>query len=164
LRRREVSAHRKLMEGKWLGALRATPFLALVLLCLPQAAFAQTCNVPVPYPTVHAAVSNPACSVVAVAAGVRPGNVTVKRTLTIQGDGPGSTILAGAVLVSGPGTELILSSLSIDTTGPLAGCYAAALAVIDGAVVYPAAIVVSNAPGVPTVPCPIFADSFESFD
>lgn len=154
----------QIVRGKWTASLRVAPVLFLVLMCLPQSSVAQTCNVPLPYPTVHAAVSNPACAIVEVAPGSHPGNVTVNRTLTLQGAGPGITILTGALLASGAGTELTLSSLSIDTTGPLAGCYKAALAVTDGAVVYPSAVTVSNADGIPTVPCPIFADGFESFD
>jgi hypothetical protein len=154
----------QIVRGKRIASLWVAPVLTLVLMYLPQTAAAQTCNVPAPYATVHAAVSDPACSVIEVAPGSHPGNVTVSRTLTLQGAGPGVTILAGALLASGAGTELTLASLSIDTTGPLAGCYKAALAVTDGAVVYPAAVTASNADGIPTVPCPIFADGFESFD
>lgn len=159
-----MSVKAKRVRGRRIASLRAAPFLTLALICLPQDSAAQTCNVPVPYPTVHAAVANPACSVIEVAPGSHPGNVTVIRTLTLQGAGPGVTILAGALLASGAGTELTLASLSIDTTGPLAGCYKSALSVLDGALVYPAAVTVSNADGIPTVPCPLFADGFESFD
>ena len=57
---------------------------------------------------------------------------------------PGSSVLAGPLSVSGAGTGLSLESFTIDTTN-LATPYA--LRVTDGAVVYPASVVVMPEPG-----------------
>jgi hypothetical protein len=153
-----------LVLRKRMALIAAMFLLMLVLISLPETGAAQTCNVPVPYPTVRAAVAHPDCAVIVIAPGIHFGSVTVARTLTLTGAGPGVSVIGGPLLVSGPGTELTLSSLSIDTTGALAGCYPAVLAVTNGALVYPEAIAVSNDAGVPTMDCHVFFDGFESYN
>lgn len=124
---------------------------------------ASICAVPSQYAKIQAAVNAPECSTIDVAPGVYTEVLAVSRTLTIRGPGPGSSVLAGPLSVSGPGTEVSLESFVIDTTGPLTGCYPFALEVRDGAVVYSAAITVSHGAGPPVGPCIIFSDGFEPF-
>src|SRR5438046_1263301 len=44
-----------------------------------------TCNVPTDYPTIQAAVNDPGCSTINVAAGTYTENVVINRTLTLNG-------------------------------------------------------------------------------
>ncbi|MCI0394498.1 MAG: hypothetical protein L0322_06130, partial [Chloroflexi bacterium] len=55
-----------------------------------------TCNVPSgDYPTIQSAVDDPACDVVNVATGIFIANVVISRTMTVQGQGAGNTIVDG---------------------------------------------------------------------
>lgn len=120
-----------------------------------------TCNVPAPYLTIQAAVDDPACSTIVVAPGAYLEGVSVGRSLTLEGAGPGSTVLTGPLLADGSGTQLTLKSFGIDTTGPLTGCFAFALAATGGAIVHPADVAASHGAGPPVGPCPMF-DGFAS--
>ena len=102
------------------------------------------CSVPSQHPTIQAAVDSPDCSSILVAPGVYTEALEIDRPLTIEGAEPGSSVLAGPLSVSGAGTGLSLESFTIDTTN-LATPYA--LRVTDGAVVYPASVVVMPEPG-----------------
>jgi predicted outer membrane repeat protein len=54
------------------------------------------CEVPSgPYPTIQSAVNDVTCDIIDVAAGTFTENVAVDRTVTIQGQGAGSTIMDG---------------------------------------------------------------------
>ncbi len=101
------------------------------------------CSVPSQHPTIQAAVDFPGCSSILVAPGVYTEVLEVDRSLTIEGAGPASSVLAGPLSVSGADTELSLESFGIDTTN-LATSHA--FQVTDGAAVYPAAIVVTPMP------------------
>jgi len=143
------------------NSLRAIAWLTLAIVFSPQAK-AQTCDVPAQYPTVQAAVADPACSTVVVAAGNYAECITIDRTLTLQGAGPACTILAGPLSVEGADTELTLLSFGIDSTAPPSGCSTAPLAVTDGATVYPADMVATNVGGIQPGSCSVYADGFEA--
>jgi hypothetical protein len=138
--------------------------LAVVLAGLATSLPAQPpepCEVPADFSTVQVAVSDPACAEVVIAAGSYDESVVVARTLTIAGAGAGSTRLGRPFVVAGAGTALTLAGLAIDVGG---GCYRAPLVVKDGAtlVVAPAAAVRVRADSLPSEPCPLFDDGFES--
>jgi Pectinesterase len=61
---------------------------------------ASGCNVPsTAYPTIGAAVVDPACATINVAAGTYTENVIIERNVTIRGDGQATTIVDGSSLV-----------------------------------------------------------------
>lgn len=78
--------------------------IALVFLGLmiSSQAMAAVCNVPSgPYLTIQAAVSAPACNPINVAAGTYTEQLTINRSLTLQGAGSGSTtIVAPAIMTT----------------------------------------------------------------
>jgi hypothetical protein len=88
---------------------------------------AMTCNVPIPYATIQAAVNDPTCSTINVASGVYNENVVINRQLVLDGAGAALTIIhplaAGpAITVFAGGTSvsrLVISHLT--TTGSLGG-------------------------------------------
>ena len=75
----------------------------------PLAVFADTCDVPSGYPTIQAAVDDFNCTEIFVAAGRFYGDVTIPRTLLIEGLGCTSTIVLGKVMVEGSGTTATLN-------------------------------------------------------
>ena len=92
----------------WLAA------VALVTLAAPAARSA-TCNVPTGgYPTIAAAVADPTCTTIQLAAGTITENVSLARSLTLQGAGSTSTTLAGSIAVSGAATVVVVSALRLD--------------------------------------------------
>src|SRR2546422_1559078 len=58
------------------------------------------CNVPGDYPTIQAAVNDPGCSTIDVAAGLYPETVTILRTLTLNGAQAGMDARTRAVPLS----------------------------------------------------------------
>lgn len=90
-------------------------FLVIVTLA-PQTALADTCDVPVGYPTIQAAVDVFTCTKIFVSAGRFYGDVTIDRTLEITGTGSGSTTLLGKVAVEGSGTSVVLKGLKIEVS------------------------------------------------
>lgn len=122
---------------------------------------AQLCNVPAGVPTLQLAVSNPTCAQVVLAAGSYDESVVVSRTLTITGAGTASTELRRPLVVTGTGTAVTAGGFAIDIGG---ACYPASLVVKNGArVVVPAGNTLPiRADSVPSAPCPLFDDDFES--
>lgn len=139
---------------------RTALVLLLAAMGVPRAPSAQTCNVPVQRPTIQAAVLDPACGVVNVAAGTRTESVSVRRSVTVSGSGTATTVILGRFLVSGAGTVLDLANLTVDARSGTTGCYAAAVVVAPGATTRPSLVAALNGAGGPG-PCPLFADSFD---
>ena len=89
-------------------------FVALAL--TPLSVVADTCDVPASYPTIQAAVDDFNCTEIFVAAGRFYGDLTVGRTLTIQGVSSTSTTVQGKVMVEGSGTSATLKGLRIEVS------------------------------------------------
>jgi hypothetical protein len=125
---------------------------------------AALCNVPSVYPTLAAALADPSCDPIQVAAGTFPGSPAIARDVTITGAGSGSTTIAGWVSVTGAATDAVLDALRIDATAASATlCHASGLDVRGGAKASGVDLVVVGRP-TPTSACAFFADGFESGD
>ena len=78
---------------------------------------ALNCAVPGGYASIQAAVSDPACDVIEVAAGTYAENVLIARSVTINGADWASTIVdgggAGRVFTIQPGTAVTLTQMSV---------------------------------------------------
>jgi hypothetical protein len=119
--------------------------------------------VPTPsYPTIGAAVRDGACTLVQVAAGDFPENVTIARDVAIQGAGSGATSIQGRFAVSGAGTDVSVNSLEIDgTAAGVAGCWAEMLKSTEGATVTSASDVRVRQSSAAGGACRLFVDGFE---
>lgn len=144
------------------GAVGCCALLLLAFVARPAAA--ATCNVPAPgHPTLGAAVRDVACTAIQLAAGTFPENLEVGRDLTIAGAGSATSTVAGALAVSGAGTDVILAGVAIDgTAAGVAGCWPSVLSATDGARVDSSSDVVVANSGIPNGACRLFADGFES--
>ncbi len=90
-------------------------FLVAVVLA-PSAVLADTCDVPASYPTIQAAVDDFTCTEIFVASGLFYGDVTIPRTLMIQGVSSTSTTVFGKVMVEGSGTSATLNGIRIEVS------------------------------------------------
>ncbi len=90
-------------------------FLVAVVLA-PSAVLADTCDVPASYPTIQAAVDDFTCTEIFVASGLFYGDVTIPRTLMIQGVSSTSTTVLGKVMVEGSGTSATLNGIRIEVS------------------------------------------------
>ncbi|RLE20598.1 MAG: hypothetical protein DRJ50_10490 [Actinobacteria bacterium] len=131
--------------------------MLLVALAGPSPAGAQSCSVPSgSYPTIQAAIDDPSCAQVLLAAQTFSESVSISRDVTVDGDSSSTTVIEGQVTVSG-GT-VVLQDMRIDTSTPeLAGLFSEGLAVSGGAQVSGSDLVVRNA-------SMLFGDGFESGD
>jgi hypothetical protein len=127
-----------------------------------SAAHAATCNVPSgSYPTIAAALGDPACDPIQITAGVYTTNLFIARDVTLNGAGSGSTTIAGWVEVSGAATDAVLNALRIDASGANSAlCDASDLDVRGGARASGIDLVVARP--APATACTLFADGFES--
>lgn len=139
--------------------IRRSALLPLLLMLPAQHAAAQICNVPAQRSSIHAAVLDPDCAVVNVAAGNFVESVAVTRSLWINGAATQTTIVQGRVLVRGSGVVLDLTNLSVDARGAPAGCYDA-IEVASGSGLRPSAVATLSGPAI-TPACPLFTDSFD---
>ena len=87
-------------------------FLAVVVL-VPSVVLADTCDVPASYANIQLAVDVFNCTEIYVSAGRFFGDVTIARTLLIQGVSSSATTLHGKVTVEGSGTQVTLKGLTI---------------------------------------------------
>ena len=135
---------------------------AVILICPPPTA-ADECQVPSgTYPTIQAAVDAPVCTEIVLAAGTFAESVVVARDLTVGGVSAATTVIEGRVTVQGSATVVVLENLTVDgTASGVAGTFAEALLVEDGAELSGSNIVVLNAA---IDQQPVFADGFESGD
>ena len=86
------------------------------------------------HPTIGAAVRDPVCTTVQLAAGTFAESVEVARDLVIAGAGSAASVVAGRLLVSGATSDVTLAGLRVDTTGTgVAGCWPRALEAAGGA-------------------------------
>ena len=97
------------------------------LLISGSAAFAATCTVPsASYPTIQSAVDDPVCDTINVGPGVYTENVTISRSLTLNGaqagqavagrtsGGPGESIVVGADSAGSPVFLIAAPNVTID--------------------------------------------------
>ncbi|MDX2438176.1 MAG: hypothetical protein QNL88_14135 [Acidobacteriota bacterium] len=135
----------------------------LVLGGSAMSASAQTCNVPGNRSSIQIAVNDASCSTIAIGPGTFAEIVSINRSLTMVGSGIGLTTITGQVMVNGFGVDVLISDLSVDTTGPgSAGCFDDAMRVVAGANARAINVRAINATG--SGPCliPLFADGFET--
>ena len=126
----------------------------VVLVLAPSVVVADTCDVPASYPTIQAAVDDFTCTEIFVSPGRFYGDLTIDRTLMIQGVSSTSTTVLGKVMVEGSGTSATLKGLRIEVSPE--GLTHNGL-VVDGlAETLPDDLVVGSSL--------LFADGFESSD
>jgi len=139
------------------------PMVAALALLFASAttAVAAVCTVPSgSHPTIQAAVDDPTCTEVAIAAGTYAESVEVDRTLEISGASSTTTIVEGRIALTGTGVELTLDSLKVDASAPsVAGCYPFAVDISGGSSMSGNDLVVVNGGG---DACLLFRDGFES--
>jgi len=138
---------------------------ALVLPLLAAAgAHSATCNVPTAtHPTLAAAARDAGCTLVQLAAGSFPENVTLERDLAIAGAGSAATTLQGYFFVAGAGHDVTLDGLLVDgTAAGVAGCWTEILAAEGGATLTSGADVKVLQTATGGTACRLFADGFES--
>ena len=133
---------------------------AQVLLCA-STSLAAVCTVPSgSYPTIQAAVDDPGCTEIVLAAQTFVEPVVIARDLIMGGASSSTTLIEGRVVVEGATTQVELHDLTVDASAPaVAGCYPVALLARGGAEVAAIAVVVVNGDG---DACAIFRDGFES--
>ena len=149
---RQLASPVALLSAVFLGLLAAAP------------TGGATCQVPAVYPTIAAALADPSCNPIQVAAGTFPGNLAITRDVTVNGAGSASTTIAGWVAVSGAATDAVLNALRVDATATSSSlCHAAGVDVRGGAQSSGLDLVVVGKP-TPTAGCGFFADGFESGD
>lgn len=136
----------------------------LSTLLAPRLAAGAVCPVPsVGHPTIGAAVRDPVCTTVQLAAGTYSESVEVARDLAIAGVGSAASLVAGHLLVSGATSDVTLSGLRVDATGTgVAGCWPRALEAVGGAEVAAGPDVDVRNTAVGGADCRLFADGFES--
>ncbi len=106
MRRLPLCGKRMLNGLVWLG------LLGIALRAMPVAA--APCHVPSStYPTIQAAVNDPTCAAINVAAGTYPEHITIGRDVTLRGDGQDSTIIDGG----GSGTVVTITGGTVTITG-----------------------------------------------
>jgi hypothetical protein len=107
--------------------------LAVLVLALGPLAEGATCTVPSgSYPTIQAAVDDPTCTDILLGSQTYAESVVVDRSVAVEGVSSSSTVIQGQVRVSSG--SVVLDSLRVDTSSSaLAGRFAAALEVADGA-------------------------------
>ena len=120
---------------------------------------ADVCMVPGGHPTIQAAVDDPACDAIELAAEIFAESVNVPRSLTMSGAGGGGAVIAGLLRVAGAGTAAALVELAVHN-----GCARGALRVEAGGQVSVSAVEIVRAEGQPCPPSEIFEDGFESGD
>ena len=147
---------RSIRAVAWTGS------LVMVLLCASMA-FAVVCQVPSgPYPTIQAAVDNPVCTEIELAAQTFEESVVISRDLEMRGVSTTTTVIEGQVTVQGGSTQVAIEDLTVDGSAPgVGGSFTEALLVEGGAEVNGLRIVVLNATEDPSA---IFSDGFESGD
>lgn len=106
-------------------------FLVMPLLVTSGAAAAATCSVPGQYPGIQAAVDDPACDPIIVAAGNFPAAVTVGRDVVIRGAGRGATRLGETVTIDNDAV-VVLESLAIQFTSGAGVLLASKFATLKG--------------------------------
>lgn len=138
----------------------------MLVFVAPTALVAALCNVPSGHASLAAAVADPACTDVVLAAGTLfEGSIVVDRNLSLQGQSSTASIVEGRIRAIGSSTELVLQKLTIDATASsVQGCFEEALSVEEGARVTTSDIVaLATAAGVgPSAFCMVFTDGFES--
>jgi hypothetical protein len=115
---------------------------------------AAICNVPAGQATVGAAIANPSCSEIVLAAQSFNESPSIARSLTLRGAGVDLSVIEGKLSVSGAGVLVELRDLTVD---------AAALPPGDGLAVAPGAEVALRHVEVFTASSNgIYTDGFES--
>lgn len=147
--------------------MRALPSISVLLafqLIAPAPATGATCNVPTStHPTLAAAARDGACTLVQLADGAFPENVSLARDLAIQGAGSAATTLQGYFFVSGAGSDVTLNGLLVDgTAAGVAGCWSQVLGASGGATLTSGADVKVLQTATGGAACRLFADAFES--
>jgi hypothetical protein len=148
-----MSAHR-------LFALRlAAAALALGAAAVASPLHAQNCTVPGTHATIQAAVDDPACVTVALAAQTYGESIVIRRSLTLAGPGTGGAVVQGLVLIAGATTEVAIQDLRVEN-----GCVPDALRTSGGARLIGLNLQVERDDA---LPCPatadtIFTDGFET--
>jgi len=108
------------MKTKFLGCSQVVAAFAAVLALSGGTAQAATCNVaPLtpPYPTIQSAVNDTNCSIIDVAAGAYTENVTIDRTLTLNGAQAGMAV-AGRVNPLTESTVTGMITIGFPTAAP----------------------------------------------
>lgn len=133
--------------------------LALVALAPGNASFAQICLVPSGTGSIQEAVDDPSCLEIFLATGAFSESVAISRSLILAGDPAAGSVIAGGLLVSGPGVEVELQELRIESSCPQGTLVVASGARVDGMALES---IRDSGLSCPPFSTEIFADGFES--
>ena len=135
--------------------------LSMMALASAPTVSADVCQVPsAAYATVQAAVDAPSCTAIDLADQTFAESVTIPRDLALRGISSATTVIEGRVEVRGAATRVVVEDLKVDGSAlSVAGCFAEALVVEDGAQLDANRFTVVNSDG---EGCLLFADGFES--
>jgi hypothetical protein len=135
----------------------------LLVVCLLAAGAspvaAGVCTVPGTHASIQAAIDDPACTQVDLAAQTYDESIHVPRSLTLAGPGAGGAVVEGLAQVVGAGTTVTFADLAVRN-----GCDVASLRVLGGAQVSGSNLEVEHSEALPCPPSTIFEDGFESGD
>lgn len=123
---------------------------------------AALCSVPGTHADLRCALTDLACSDIALAAGTFTVDlVTIERDVVLHGAGPGATTVVGQMAIAGATSDVALSDFRLDASGAtVGGCAEPALATSGGAqVTSGAGLEVIDA--IPAGACRLFFDGFE---
>ena len=135
----------------------AAPIALAALFAAPLPA--QTCTVPGTHPSVQAAVDDGACTLVQLAGQTYAESPFVTRTVALEGDPGGGSVVEGALRAAGTGVVLTAGSLAVAN-----GCLRGGLTADRGARIHGAGVSATVSATLPCPPSPIFSDGFESGD
>jgi len=95
---------------------------------------AVTCNVPAGYATIQAAIDDPACGTIVVAAGDYTENLVITRSVTIQGAGPGWNPGANVTRIRGGYADRVIHVYKPGYTQPTPIVQLSDLTIMEGSV------------------------------
>ncbi|MDQ7030705.1 MAG: right-handed parallel beta-helix repeat-containing protein [Ardenticatenia bacterium] len=95
---------------------------------------AVTCNVPTGYATIQAAIDDPACDTIVVAAGDYTENLVITRSVTIQGAGPGWNPGANVTRIQGGYADRVIHLYKPGYTQPTPIVHLSNLTIMEGSV------------------------------
>ncbi len=138
----------------------AWALLGVLLGLLSPPLLAQTCTVPGSHLRIQAAIYDPTCTTITLAAQTYAESLEVFRSVSLAGPAAGGAVIQGQIRAVGSTTQVTLQDLQVEN-----GCTPNALLPVDGAWITGVNLRVEQSVAQPCPPSPlIFRDGFESGD